>query len=254
MKLRIRWNNRPVAITFHWDRKTNQVARHLQYEDDGREINTIRRVPPILLWLSGMQTYAFDFSAIAQPVSIGSGTTIQKNGGALRRFSTRYGNRTRVMGRFVERNAQMAPRVRPNLVRYATAGAETDCPSDAKGQTSHQGERFVARNTDCFSVVDPGLSAESSVISWLWRKSTAAFIRVSCATCKTPSTASATHRVAAKSVRRFELIATTHSPYLLDLYRDHPDEVVLAQKEGLEVQFKQLSKIEHFSDILGDAR
>ncbi|HZZ80819.1 MAG TPA: hypothetical protein VFE62_20115, partial [Gemmataceae bacterium] len=50
-----------------------------------------------------------------------------------------------------------------------------------------------------------------------------------------------------------QVIATTHSPYLLDLYREHPEEVVLAQKEGLEVQFKQLSKIDHFDEILGDS-
>jgi predicted ATPase len=49
-----------------------------------------------------------------------------------------------------------------------------------------------------------------------------------------------------------QVIATTHSPYLLDLYREHPEEVVLAEKEGLEVQFRQLSKIEHFDEILGD--
>jgi AAA15 family ATPase/GTPase len=51
-----------------------------------------------------------------------------------------------------------------------------------------------------------------------------------------------------------QVIATTHSPYLLDLYRDHPEEIVLAQKEGLEVQFKQLSQVEHFDEILGTAR
>jgi predicted ATPase len=50
-----------------------------------------------------------------------------------------------------------------------------------------------------------------------------------------------------------QVIATTHSPYLLDLYRDHPEEVVLAQKEGLEVQFQRLSDIDHFHDILGNA-
>jgi predicted ATPase len=50
-----------------------------------------------------------------------------------------------------------------------------------------------------------------------------------------------------------QVIATTHSPYLLDLYREHPEEVVLAQKEGLEVKFKRLSEIEHFHEILGDA-
>ena len=50
-----------------------------------------------------------------------------------------------------------------------------------------------------------------------------------------------------------QVIATTHSPYLLDLYREHPDEVVLAQKEGLEVQFRRLSDMEHYKEILGDS-
>jgi predicted ATPase len=51
-----------------------------------------------------------------------------------------------------------------------------------------------------------------------------------------------------------QVIATTHSPYLLDLYREHPEVVVVAQKEGLEVQFKQVSKVEHFDEIIGNAR
>lgn len=50
-----------------------------------------------------------------------------------------------------------------------------------------------------------------------------------------------------------QVIATTHSPYLLDLYRDHPEEVVLAQKEGLEVTMKRLGEIEHFEDIVGSS-
>jgi predicted ATPase len=48
-----------------------------------------------------------------------------------------------------------------------------------------------------------------------------------------------------------QVIATTHSPYLLDLYREHPEEVVLARKEGLEVEMKRLTDIEHYQDILG---
>jgi predicted ATPase len=50
-----------------------------------------------------------------------------------------------------------------------------------------------------------------------------------------------------------QVIATTHSPYLLDMYRDHPDEVVLAQKDGLEVSMKRLTDIQHYEEILGDA-
>lgn len=37
-----------------------------------------------------------------------------------------------------------------------------------------------------------------------------------------------------------QVIATTHSPYLLDLFRDHPEEIVITQKHGREAQFTRL--------------
>ena len=44
-----------------------------------------------------------------------------------------------------------------------------------------------------------------------------------------------------------QVIATTHSPYLLDLFRDHPEEVVLASKQGNAATFECLAER---SDIL----
>lgn len=40
--------------------------------------------------------------------------------------------------------------------------------------------------------------------------------------------------------RPTQIIATTHSPYLIDLFREHPEEVVIAQKHGLEAHFERL--------------
>lgn len=37
-----------------------------------------------------------------------------------------------------------------------------------------------------------------------------------------------------------QIIATTHSPYLLDLFREHPEEIVIAQKGGSEARFERL--------------
>jgi predicted ATPase len=39
-----------------------------------------------------------------------------------------------------------------------------------------------------------------------------------------------------------QVIATTHSPYLLDLFREHPEEVVLAHKQGNAATFERLSE------------
>lgn len=41
--------------------------------------------------------------------------------------------------------------------------------------------------------------------------------------------------------RPAQVIATTHSPYLLDLFREHPEEVVIAAKKGCEAAFSRLS-------------
>lgn len=38
-----------------------------------------------------------------------------------------------------------------------------------------------------------------------------------------------------------QVVATTHSPYLLDLFRDHPEEVVISQKHGREAHFSRLT-------------
>lgn len=38
-----------------------------------------------------------------------------------------------------------------------------------------------------------------------------------------------------------QVIATTHSPYLLDLFREHPEEIILTQKHGTAARFERLS-------------
>lgn len=50
-----------------------------------------------------------------------------------------------------------------------------------------------------------------------------------------------------------QVIATTHSPYFLDLFRETPEEIVVANKVGLDVQFERLTDQPHYQDILGDA-
>ncbi len=50
-----------------------------------------------------------------------------------------------------------------------------------------------------------------------------------------------------------QVITTTHSPYLLDLYRDHPEEVVLASKAGNAATFMRLSERTDLGDLLKEA-
>jgi predicted ATPase len=50
-----------------------------------------------------------------------------------------------------------------------------------------------------------------------------------------------------------QVIATTHSPYFLDLFKDHPEEIVIADKTEEGVQFRRLADEPHIQEVLGDA-
>jgi predicted ATPase len=50
-----------------------------------------------------------------------------------------------------------------------------------------------------------------------------------------------------------QVIATTHSPYLLDLYKEHPEEVVIASKDDQGAKFERLSEMSDLQEFLRDA-
>ena len=50
-----------------------------------------------------------------------------------------------------------------------------------------------------------------------------------------------------------QVLVTTHSPYLLDLHRDHPEEVVIAQKNGTSATFQRLIDREDIQELLSEA-
>ena len=51
-----------------------------------------------------------------------------------------------------------------------------------------------------------------------------------------------------------QVIATTHSPYMLDLFRDHPEEIVIADKVEDNVRFQRLSDLPNIEEILRDSQ
>lgn len=50
-----------------------------------------------------------------------------------------------------------------------------------------------------------------------------------------------------------QVVATTHNPYFLDLFKDHPEEIVIAEKLDQEAKFHALTEREDIAEILGDA-
>jgi len=50
-----------------------------------------------------------------------------------------------------------------------------------------------------------------------------------------------------------QVLVTTHSPYLLDLFKDHPEEIIISQKHGLSAHFERLSDRADLGSLLGEA-
>jgi energy-coupling factor transporter ATP-binding protein EcfA2 len=50
-----------------------------------------------------------------------------------------------------------------------------------------------------------------------------------------------------------QVIATTHSPYFVDLFKDHPEEIIICERVGQEVQFKRVSDLPNMDEILSSA-
>jgi hypothetical protein len=47
-----------------------------------------------------------------------------------------------------------------------------------------------------------------------------------------------------------QIIATTQSPYFLDLFREHPEEIVITQKHGNAARFERLSDRADLPELL----
>jgi predicted ATPase len=47
-----------------------------------------------------------------------------------------------------------------------------------------------------------------------------------------------------------QVIATAHSPYMLDLFREHPEEVIITQKRGAAATFERLSDRADLAELL----
>jgi predicted ATPase len=251
IKLRLRLQESVVVATFQWHSKPGPVSKQFNYED-GNVLQPDDAILP-LKWLGRMQIFALDFSAIAQPVAVNSGASLQRNGAGLAAvLDDLKDNQPERWHSLLAEMCQWLPEYDYILFDKPQPGT--------KGivlRTKRGGHRIPARELSQGTLValalltlaylpnPPSLvgleEIDRGLHPRLLRHLQDALYRLSypdsCGENRSP----------------IQVIATTHSPYLLDLYRDRPEEVVLAQKEGLEVEMRRLTDIAHFEEILGES-
>jgi len=249
IKLRLRFE-RTIIATFHWH-PTGQTTRQFNYED-GTVLQPNELIIPSQ-WLGQMQIYSLDYSAIAHSVPVNSGATLNVSGGGLAavlddlkdNYPERWGSLLNEMCHWLpEYDYILFDKPQPGSkgIVLRTLNGKHRIPAKELSQGTLIA---LALLTLAYLPNPPSLigleEIDRGLHPRLLRHLQDALYRLSypesCGETRPP----------------IQVIATTHSPYLLDLYRDHPEEIVLAQKEGLEVKMNRLTDIEHYQEILGDS-
>lgn len=205
--------------------------------------------PALREGLSGIRTYLFDYYAMAEPAPRSSGGVLASNGGNL----------AAVLARFAAQLPQGFAAMTAELVRIMPEFTAIEfAPGEAASFTLRlaDGERVAAGNLSqgtlhliaiLLLAFDPGAASvicieeiDRGIHPRMLREIRDALYRLS-------------HPQASGMPRQpVQVIATTHSPYLLDLFRDHPEEVVIAQKSGTEARFQRLSDRKDLAELLRD--
>jgi predicted ATPase len=250
VRVRLRLNNRTVIVIIQWLLPSGQENVQLTFEDGTVLQEAEKKVP--LEWLSRMQVYALVPAAIANPVPV-SGAGLQANGAGLaavlddlkdnhpERWELLLDEMRRWLPEYDYLLFDKPSQGQKGIVLRTKTGAHR-----IKAKDLSQGTLVaVALLTLAYLPNPPSLvgleEIDRGLHPRLLRHLQDALYRLSypesCGEKRPP----------------IQVIATTHSPYLLDLYREHPEEVILARKEGLEVEMKRLSDIDHYEEILADS-
>ncbi len=250
-KLKLRIADQQIVVIFQWT--SNGPTRHLVCNTGGSVIQQADILEAEKSFLSRMQVYTFDFNAIAQPVPVHAGAGLALNGAGLAAVLDD------LKDNYLERWDSLLAEMREWLPEYDTIlfdkpahGQKSIALRTKKGahripatELSQGTLVALALLTLAYLPNPPSLvgleEIDRGLHPRLLRHLQDALYRLAY-----PESAS-------ENRAPIQVIATTHSPYLLDLYRDHPEEVVLAQKEGLEVSMHPLKDVEHLDEILGES-
>lgn len=248
-----------AEVLLHWAKPRKGIASGMKWEPSGCS-TTIESpgggntFPDVLeSFIRSMRTFSYDASAIATPIHLQMGIALNNRGEGLPGILTQLQDHD--PERFDALNEQLArwlPEFDRVLLDFDGAGQRVfflrthDGHHRIPAHDISQGTLIaLAILTLAYLPAPPSLigleEPDRGIHPRLLRRVQDAIYRLS-------------HPESCGEKREpVQVIATTHSPYFLDLFKDHPEEIVIANKVGLDVEFQRLSEQPHIQEILGDA-
>lgn len=199
--------------------------------------------------LSGMRSYVLDHAAMAQPARRTDGAELAGNGGNLAAVLAHLQDRhSDAFSALTEEMLRIMPEFQSleliehadDTVEFALRLADNGAVPAAElsqGGLYLLGVLALTFDPDpppllCIEEVDRGFHPRTL------REIRDALYRLS-------------YPKAFGSVRRpVQIVTTSHSPYFIDLFRDHPEEIVISHKHGRAAVFSRLSEREDLPELL----
>lgn len=253
VEIRLQWNERydKVVTTAPWRYDRNDLLHHTRSSSGRRSSDFSERLMHSLL--SGVRVYSLDASAIIQSVQLESVPELSPNGYNLAVVMDSL--RDKEPERFEALNDELGrwlPEFDRILFETPNAGHRAFLLRTRKGHHKipardlSQGTVLALAILTLAYLPDPppliGIEEpERGVHPRLLRNIQTALYRLSYP------------KQFGEDRQPVQVIATTHSPYFLDLYKDHPEEIVIAQKTSDGAAFERLSDQPHIMEVLDDA-
>jgi len=248
-EIRIRWAepDRSVSAFVKW--RHGGTDRSVDIADDG-----VPRDRSVFgAYMAGMRVFSLDASAIAAPVELQKHMELSPNGAGLAGVLTRLQDRepesfkslNEELGRWLPEFDQILFDVDVNKQRVFQLRTRDGRHKIPAADVS-QGTLLALTMLTLAHLPDPpSLIAleepDRGIHPYLLRHVQDAIYRLS-------------HPESCGEQREpVQVIATTHSPYFLDLFKDYPEEIVVANKIGADVQFQRLSEQPHLKEYLEEA-
>lgn len=203
--------------------------------------------------LQGIRAYLFDHYAMALPAKRSDGAELSSNAGNLAAVLAARRERTpadfkafttdfcRILPEFAGLDFRDAGDGRIELVALLTGGNE-----QVAAESLSQGTLYLLATLTLAHAPEPPTvvcleEADRGVHPRMLREVRDALYRLSYP------------KDAGMERAPVQVITTTHSPYLLDLFKDHPEEIVLASKHGNAATFMRLSERTDLVDLMKEA-
>jgi predicted ATPase len=203
--------------------------------------------------LQGIRAYLFDHYAMAAPAKRSEGAELASNAGNLAAVLAGWQERApdafrslsadfcRILPEFSALDFRAVGDAHVELLARLTGGGEQIAADSLSQGTLYLLATLALAHAPVTPTVVCLEEADRGIHPRMLRELRDALYRLSY-----PKDAGLTRAAA-------QVITTTHSPYLLDQFKEHPEEIVLAHKHGQEATFTRLSERTDILDLMKEA-